>query len=530
MPIFPFLGGEGTPENICPVDYAEFGRFGIGVDQQQGGQTYPFVRPSDDISRLAADFYLAYEDPILEHPLPLKVAWLYGFGCLDVGAPAGRPTPTHDYDLIVEDANGEVVFDSTVATSYTTKDWGDRLRIIEWQTVDKVCRLVIHIAWSPEDSPIDYAENFEPENGTLDARTWELLPRRVRSIRLEGQGPVGSGTLRLQNGYNTEIEVVPALEVDGGRAQTNVDFSAAAGSGQGRFPGCVENVYVRRINGIAADERGNFLLDGSNCYRIERPSEITQASPRLADVTPASLQMSNDCGPCCECDYFVRVYEGIRKLYNQYLSLGQRAEAARDQYRANRSRWIEGGRVRVSEPLRLTISPASQCRVAVAGGYCNTSGSQLTEVELRFSFIFGPPENVEFPDITANTSIAGEVVCGTTFRAGNFRRSTRTTQGRASVSSRERYEMAGEWPVYRAFFQNLPAGGLAHVTFLMQFPNCDTSDVVEVVLEAFNAKNGQLLEYPVTWPATDEMAAVTPLKTVTAIFRNDPCSVSSVIL
>lgn len=90
--------------------------------------------------------------------------------------------------------------------------------------------------------------------------------------------------------------------------------------------------------------------------------------------------------------------------------------------------------------------------------------------------------------------------------------------------------MAGEWPVYRAFFQNLPAGGLAHVTFLMQFPDCDTSDVVEVVLEAFNAKNGQHLEYPVTWPATDEMATVTPLKTVTAIFRNDPCSVSSVIL
>src|ERR1051326_8371380 len=91
-------------------------RVPFGVSQPPGhGASYPFMSPSTEIQRLLGDFYLVYEDA--GYVMPFSVAWLYGFGDQVVAAPSGFPAPTHARDLVITDAEGTVVFDSTTADS-----------------------------------------------------------------------------------------------------------------------------------------------------------------------------------------------------------------------------------------------------------------------------------------------------------------------------------------------------------------------------------------------------------------------------
>ena len=104
----------------CPsFQLSGTGRRGIGVNQPQSGLDYPLVNPSEDARYLLADVYLAYDDPgaynstITPSQHPLRIKWLYGVGCSASSAPAWAPAPTHAADIVIVDAQDNVVFDST---------------------------------------------------------------------------------------------------------------------------------------------------------------------------------------------------------------------------------------------------------------------------------------------------------------------------------------------------------------------------------------------------------------------------------
>lgn len=197
-------------------------------------------------------------------------------------------------------------------------------------------------------------------------------------------------------------------------------------------------------------------------------------------VVPNTWKISNDCGPCCECQDFINVYEGIRKLSAKYDELGLRAEAVREQYRFNKERWEAEGACRAENRLKIAMQAMSDCRVAIGFGLCNGTDQPLKDIELRACFVYGPDDT----GLEAATSILGCPVCNTTYRVGN------NAPGVARPSRREPYALAGAWPRYSAYFDCIDPGQVGAVTSTFWFPGCSNGSTVELVVRAFGVDTG----------------------------------------
>jgi hypothetical protein len=402
-----------------PPVFIANGRDPIGVCQPPGtGLNYPFVAPSANVENLFADFYLACEG----FTPPFTLAYAIGFGSEETTPPPpGMPTvPVHGYDVVVTDANGQVAFDSTTATHFGTLDWAGRLRVLEWTTDEAVCRAVIHIAWGPEDTPVEYEYYLTPTDGTLDPRTCEVLAGRVRSMRVAARALNGlTGTVKLKNGFNTTITTTPAVAGDGTRHVSTVTIAAVPGTGLGRKPGCTTTPpVVRRINQVSPTDAGIFLIELDPCLRGQRPLAIVNGADedraavyRAAGLTDeqagSALLYDSDCQPCCTCDDFVRTYRGLQVLYDQWRLVADTATAVRDLYADNRQRWLDQAALRAGAASAIVVQAEPNCRVFVGGSYCNFSTCCLVPVETRYTFqLYQDGVEVPWPGATLITAAA----------------------------------------------------------------------------------------------------------------------------
>lgn len=483
------------------------GRVGIGVAQPQSGYDYPLISPSPDVRHLLADFYIAFDQPsdygdAPPFDLPFRIKWLYGFGYLPQGpdpedslSADGQPVPAHNHDIIIVDKHDVVVFDSTQdSVTYTTRAWTPWLRIVSWRhSTDQVVNVVYHTAWAPHDSvePQHYPGYFFPENAVLDERTIERLPKRVRSLRVVLDNLRG-GPVNLAAGYNMRLAVESPETVAGGRFATRIVFNAVPGAGLGIFPDCIsEPLAVRKFNGAMATDDGNFFMTAQGCYWVRQPTRVINTDPRTVvpevnmvpgsiptpglpspdagtsknapgwplndSPTYAHLQFGNDCGPCCDCDDYVSVARYMNRTRDRYVSLGGVIEEIRDEYHGNRERWLNSLDCRQQHPLRIRML-AQRCPVMdVALQFCNQTSECLRDVELIATFETSPDggDAIEVPGYTFITA-------------------AQSTAGRTSPAT-DRYQMDGEWPEFKAFFDSIHPGQSVSVRFRMEFANCGMS-------------------------------------------------------
>lgn len=459
---------------------SDFQTFGIGQgDATQFGQAYPFVDPPDEVRYLLGDFWLSYPDDDDGYELPLRVSSLDGFD------QAGGPK-----DLIVVDDEGTVVFDTSTATSRTAGAWGRGLVTLRWSAGETVARTTMRTvpppweagrAWSPSIALGVPAE--------LNARCYQRLPRRVRSITV-GVARFDSGNLVVSGGFNCRVTAdvpsatqfsVPAVaggssSTDGGRRAHTVSIRAQPGDGLGTVQGCADVVRaINRFNGVSPTVNGDFLIDALGCYRLQRPVRVTSTDPRTvephvdgasAESAAATLQLHNDCGPCCSCDDFINTYEGLRRLVDRYATLGRHAEAARDQYAANVARWNAQAVCRAAHPLKLTLNAEPRGVLFVGGLWCNPTDCCLTQFFLRTTFEY-------FRD-GLPVDAAGEVTfrCRENYRAG-------ADTGYAEVQ----YQPGVQWPVMDHHFDAADPHGVSRFRNRMQFsPAGDVADTVRVTL------------------------------------------------
>lgn len=440
------------------IETAPFGRQGIGVTQPQSGVDYPFVLPSENVRYLLADFWLSYDDPADYPPhtaepftLPFSVDWLYGFGCEDAAAPDDTPTPTHAADLRVIDADGRTVFDSTTADEFASRDWGDRLRIYSWETADAVCRVVVHTAWGETDTPAPrtYPVHLVPADGTLDERTTERRPKRVKSFKIL-LDQFDKTNVDWEAGYNMRLSHNGQLSTPGGRLSQQVIVAATPGLGLGVFPGCTPPpLLIRSIRGVRPTENGAFYLAADDCYYVRQPTTLTSTSPRLLTPTAAMLTIGNDCPACCSCDDYVSAAEYLNSVRDEYQQLGDTASDIRDLYHENRERWLSAADCVQRRPLSLVMQAQYCPTLDVVAQYCNQSDECVGPLEMRIDF--------------GATSVAGSPIPGYAFITG-----ANPEAGRLSGKT-ERYVMGGGWPVFTAYFDAVQPQSSVYVKFRLRF-------------------------------------------------------------
>jgi hypothetical protein len=374
---------------------------------------YPFVRVSDDIKFLFADFYLGYSGSSL-HNGNMQIVWLYGFGDIANSPISGRPTPVHDYDLIVADLSGNTLFNTTTAGFFSYSDWDNRLRILEWRGTSYTMRAVIHTAWDPAEEPTapSYDLHIEPAEAILDPHTIYQVPQHVTAIRVSGQ-TLPSPVVVVEEGYNVGLsaEVVDD-QLTLGEASlinkpTQVTISAIPGSGLGIFPGCTDTVPdVKAINGVSSGPFQNFNLDADGCIRIQRPVALTASSPRtfayqstgLTGTQAASaIALGNGCKPCCDCSYFVRTYQGLKRQWNLYQAAATTAEGLRDDYRNIVGRWLTEKGCRESDTVRVITSPDGSSKISWGVVHCNASKCCLVNVQARLTWVYKVDGVVRMP-------------------------------------------------------------------------------------------------------------------------------------
>lgn len=331
------------------------------VNQAPGGGTdYPFL-PGGDLAGGVLDFYLSYA---AEYRLPLVL------------------TVAGDV-FTVTDADAVVVAAVDTGDAETTA-WGDDRTVYGWVTSSTVVRAVVR------------DDTIGDGSGTLDPRTCNRLPARVTSLRV-GLVSVTENVV-FKAGYNIALSgVEPTDRLDGGRFVNQVNLDAVPGAGDGRLGGCDDvAAVVRKINGLVPDCGGGFRIELDPCFRGQLPLFVTGGpdEPRTAEYSEeglttaeakAAIKLHSDCHPCCECDYYVRTYRGLKRVWNTWGTAATQAEEVRDTYEENRQRWLAARQCRLDTPARLVVTTDANGKTAVGGSYCNFTTCCLTEIELRFT-------------------------------------------------------------------------------------------------------------------------------------------------
>lgn len=456
------------------------GRIGITVNQPYGsGTDYPLVTPSDDIRYLLADAYLVYDDPYdygeaaSQFELPFRIDYLYGIGDQASSPPGWAPAPTHAADVVIRDANDDVVFDSTTG-SYATRTWADRLAIHEWKTTTAQFRLVVHTHWRDDEDgpePRNYDEHIAPTDGTLDIRTILRLPKRVRTIKAV-LTTASEEPLEFIGGYNVVLEHAGVLAVDGTRRTQQIVFSATAGSGEGQFPACTEpEGYIRTVNGVGPDDNGNLQISATDCYYVRQPTSLVgdEVSP-----TPYTLQLGNDCDACCSCDDYVDVALRMRAVRNQYAELGSDAEAARNLHGRNVQRWLAAKACREDNKLQVVLQSNACPYVDVAVGFCNTGEECASGVAVNIAFTTSPPFG---PGDTLPT-----LDC-------RFTRVRNNTPGSLTLPA----SVGGAWPNYNVLWDSVNPGQAATARFRLEFPDNGITYAVQATVTGSVMSPAELL-------------------------------------
>jgi len=467
----------------------------IAVNQPTGGGSdYPLVR-TNAINALLADIYLAYVDDDYDYELPFQIRWMCGFGSNPVAPPFA---PVHLFDMLIEDASGRVVFDSRLGDAPTHEFWSADRLIIQWQHGDNTLRAVryqLQIA--------DFDTYFEPIDAVLDNRVVQQVPLRVRSLRLD-VGGAHQEDITLSGGFNTDLEILDATRVDGTRFETEIRLSASPGGGDGRFgPACGDETLrsIRSISAVPPDSHGNWNLDADGCFRLERPvsAVLNSGPPRELRLTDHTLQLFGDCGIRCECEDFMAVYEGIRRMRNRYADMIERTQVARDLFQSMVERFAARAACTQGAIVRASVAKIGSGRLSFSVGYTNNGqyNGCLQNVVVPISFQYldttgnmEPGSNPPVP-LSAVTTYGGAPVLDTVtvVREGNFVVSHDGRTGQPAA--RHTYQLGGAWPHYYVVFGAVSVGHTASVFFRLDFPGATATDVVELIVDAYRDGNAE---------------------------------------
>jgi hypothetical protein len=449
-----------------------------------------------ELRGLLAGFRLTYADAACSVCLPLRLAYLQGFGGLGATSESPFGETENEYDILIVDAFGQTVVDTSKAECCSRK-LANRLRTVTWLSATFCCHLTFHTAWTQEDIDdgvaTDYPQGFAVSEAVLDPRTTICIPRRVDSLTVDLS--TFSRDIVLAAGYNILLEsdsnADPYAEMreelrdrvllDGlvmpvgtfSRTVKKIRVSAIPGAGTGRAPGCTDEaaLSVKTISGQKPDNAGNLIIQTTGTYRLSHSLRQISEEPRTfefyrdgktEDEAKATLVLKDDGQICCGCNDYVFVYRGVSRQWNRWKDLAAHSGAIRDWHDDNLARWEAARRCRQNRTTRVAITPERNGKIAGGIVFCNNTGCCLTSVTVRVTMLV-------YRNGIRQDRLGGD--CHMSSLSND-----------TAVGGKDSYHLAGEWPVYEAYVDAISPNDstrLAFRLFLRDFAAGE--DVVQAV-------------------------------------------------
>ncbi len=236
-------------------------------------------------------------------------------------------------DLTLYFSDGTLAFDSSAGVNYRKKRTFGQWLLLEWSNDDGVARLLLDAAdlsqytwpWALTDAYfVDFAVQYQPA---------QLKSVTRGAFKFDG-------TIELLSGFNVKLSKVTNphfTDNSPARGKTFIRMDVEPGAGEGKFVECGDTVPpILTINGVGPDADGNFLLEPDECYAVEQPIDRAAQGSNPGPpwyLTPHTVQLYNRCGPCCDCDDYVYVYDTLeRRVYDRAKRVADRIYDVRDRY------------------------------------------------------------------------------------------------------------------------------------------------------------------------------------------------------
>jgi len=432
------------------------------VDQGNfSGYLYPFINETP-LANFILDCYLSFYNLYPSNfPFTLEIT--------DVNDPHFR--------VIIYDSLSNVVETFITDPTQTTNppvivNWGTQRQIYEWKVnpKDMVFRLVV------------VPSQLTSGVGTLSTRVLNKLPQRVRSIKVGNQ--TFSGHIVLEAGNNVLLKTDDPIlgsvatnflsdNLPKIRNNNKISILGLPGAGAGFYSNCNDpaSLVIKTINKISPDKNGNFFIEVDGCIKAQPETTVvpgTETNPVPDfDITPGKLNIYNDCGVCCKCEYYVRVYKALKRVWSKWKDLGQLAEQLRDETVQTIQSWLQIQNCLNSNALYFKLEREPACNFLELATWCNTSSCCLNNLELRFTHILyrnGSPLSTPPAPV--------QVINSLIYKPGT---------GSYENYSPTFYNSSQKWPVAIYYYEQVGIG-LSIGAILRLKVNCQSNDVLKVYL------------------------------------------------
>lgn len=432
------------------------GRQPIGVAQQPFPcYDYPLVPPiSSDINYLLADLKLVYEDPgLYESPqvpfkLPFRISYLRGLGEVTTGPISNPPPPAK---CIIVDADGSVVIDTEEASLHRYS-LANRMMVYVWRKSRNTLYLVAHTHWSTEGEfppPQEYGYEITPTRAVLDPRTCICVPRVVRSISALDLTGVAGG-FEFISGYNYLIDVSQATEEL--RQQNQLIMNAIPGAGAGVFQDCEQkSPAIHSLGGVKPTKDGKFFISADDCTWVRQPILEVEG---VRQLRPFSLQVGDNCKPCCDCADYARTAIEMYRLQQKYKAIGNSLHNTRNQYHTALNRWKSRKALKMNYSLDLKLLAQYCPQLDVVAQFNNATSQPVYGAELELTF-----------------ESTGVITTPPTLVGTYAQMFVRQTPEQPQQYMPAAFEIS-TWPKYIITLTYVGAQESAHVRFRLEFSDC----------------------------------------------------------
>jgi len=346
------------------------------VQPPRSGNDYPFLAGGEQLATVVMDMLIQH---VATADLPLYLVQANG---LQLPATAGA-----GIGIIIHDREGVVVINTVASTYLGRHSWGEYYTTHRWETADH--RLFhLSLGYAAQSG---FPASLSPTNLMIDPRTYCPVLPGVSRIQVYDRSSTALATygpdeiVRLRAGYNTQWlagESQPRT-FGGSRITSSLTLRAVAGLGIGTLDNCgdEESAFVRSFSQQSAGPAGSFLLAGDTCFRFE--PVVTFDSEGTAIIEQGRLNIFDDCEPCCDCDDYLAVYLSIQRAKRKSEPVAASLLEIKDRYVVVKDRVETILNCLLTSALRLQVSRAEECQIAIAAGITNPGANPLYFTDLE---------------------------------------------------------------------------------------------------------------------------------------------------